>query len=141
MLTEFHYSTIKVIILHLQFYIGIMALHYLNRKKEFHYENNEIYYSNVIPQQTWWNSTYYRITKFKSHCSFQLKCPHQVVLFDWYKVIPCYLMSCLCVKGLKCPLYYKNGIAREWITTKIGVPGVYHSWTTPLETWIILAHG
>ena len=26
-----------------------------------------------------------------------------------------------------------------WITTKIGVLGVYHSWTTPLETWIILA--
>ena len=22
------------------------------------------------------------MTKFKSHCSFQLKCPHQVVLFD-----------------------------------------------------------
>ena len=79
------------------------------------------------------------MTKFKSHCSFQLKCPHQVVLFDWYKGIPCYLMSYLCVKGLKCPLYYKNGIARGWITTKIGVLGVYHSWTSPLETWIILA--
>ena len=79
------------------------------------------------------------MTKFKSHCSFHLKCPHHVVLFDWYKGIPCYLISYLCVKGLKCPLYYKNGIARGWITTKIGVLGVYHSWTTSLETWIILA--
>ena len=52
------------------------------------------------------------MTKFKSHCSLQLKCPHQVVLFDWYKGIPYYLIKCLCVKGLKCPLYYKNGIAR-----------------------------
>ena len=28
---------------------------------------------------------------------------------------------------------------KGWITPKIGVLGVYHSWTTPLETWIILA--
>ena len=36
-------------------------------------------------------------------------------------------------------MWYENGIARGCITTKIGVLGVYHSWTTPLETWIILA--
>ena len=36
-------------------------------------------------------------------------------------------------------MYYVNGIARGWTTPKIGVLGVYHSWTTPLETWIILA--
>ena len=44
-----------------------------------------------------------------------------------------------CSMGYEGPIFYKIGSARGVNYLKIRGVGEYHSWKTPLETWIILA--
>ena len=68
--------------------------------------------------------------------SFQLKCPHQAVLFFESKKQEYSLIKVFNIysEGSECPIFHKIGNARGSKTSKLGVLGEYHSWQTAPET-------